>query len=183
GAMARVGSDASAFAHRDQRYFVAIIGLWLDANEDAAVHTAWTQSLWQTLRPEGSGAYVNFLENEGADRIREAYPPATYARLAAIKRRYDPENLFRFNQNVPPRPQGRSGEVATSVAAHPSESEDSLHRKRTRRECGPIATDEGIGEPVIDYDTIVVGLGAMGSSAAFHLSRRGERVLWLDAYP
>lgn len=52
---------------------------------------------------EGSGVYVNFLENEGADRVHEADPAATYARLAEIKRRYDPGNFFRFNQNVPPR--------------------------------------------------------------------------------
>ncbi len=103
GAVARVPVDATAFAHRDQRHFVAIIAIWLDAAEDAVVHTGWTESLWQTIRPEGSGVYVNFLENEGADRVREAYPPATYARLADIKRRYDPENLFRFNQNIPPR--------------------------------------------------------------------------------
>jgi hypothetical protein len=103
GAMARVGTDATAFAHRDSRYFVAIIGLWLEATEDAAVHSGWTESLWQTIRPEGSGAYVNFLENEGADRVRDAYPPATYARLAEVKRQYDPGNLFRFNQNVPPQ--------------------------------------------------------------------------------
>jgi FAD/FMN-containing dehydrogenase len=103
GAMARVDTNATAFAHRDQRYFVAIIGLWVDPAEDAAVHNAWTDSLWQTVRPEGSGVYVNFLENEGEGRIREAYPPATYARLAEIKRRYDPTNLFRFNQNIPPR--------------------------------------------------------------------------------
>ncbi|HKG24745.1 MAG TPA: FAD-binding oxidoreductase, partial [Thermomicrobiales bacterium] len=76
GAMGRVSPDATAFAHRDQRYYVAIIGLWLDPTEDAAVHTNWTESLWETIRPEGSGVYVNFLENEGEDRIREAYPPA-----------------------------------------------------------------------------------------------------------
>ncbi len=103
GARARVVADATAFAHRDSRYFVAIIGLWLDAAEDASVHTGWVESLWQAIRPEGSGVYVNFLENEGANRVRDAYPPATYARLAEIKRRYDPGNLFRFNQNVPPR--------------------------------------------------------------------------------
>ena len=102
GAMARVGADATAFAHRDRRYFVVIIGVWLDAAEDAAAHGAWTASLWQAIRREGAGVYVNFLEDEGADRVREAYPPATYARLADIKRRYDPGNLFRFNQNVPP---------------------------------------------------------------------------------
>jgi hypothetical protein len=103
GALARVPADATAFAHRTQRYFVAIIGLWLDATEDAAVHRAWTESLWRTIRHEGRGVYVNFLEDEGPDRVGDAYPPATYARLAAIKRRYDPGNLFRFNQNVPPR--------------------------------------------------------------------------------
>jgi FAD/FMN-containing dehydrogenase len=104
GAMARVASDATAFAHRERRYFVAIIGLWLDAAEEAAVHEAWTAELWRTIRHEGSGVYVNFLEVEGEGRVREAYPPATFARLATIKRRYDPQNLFRFNQNVPPAP-------------------------------------------------------------------------------
>jgi FAD/FMN-containing dehydrogenase len=104
GAMARIADDATAFAHRQRRYFVAVIGLWLDADEDAAVHEAWTAALWQTIRHEGCGVYVNFLEVEGPDRVREAYPPATYALLAAIKWRYDPRNLFRFNQNVSPAP-------------------------------------------------------------------------------
>jgi hypothetical protein len=103
GAMAQVDRSATAFAHRDRQYFVAIINIWLDATEDAIPHEAWTQSLWSILRPEGQGVYVNFLENEGVDRIREAYPEATYARLVEIKRRYDPENHFRFNQNVAPR--------------------------------------------------------------------------------
>jgi FAD/FMN-containing dehydrogenase len=102
GAMARVRPDETAFAHRTQRYFVAIIGLWLDAAEDERVHTAWTKALWNTLRPEGSGVYVNFLEREGADRVRDAYPAATFARLVALKRKYDPANMFRFNQNIPP---------------------------------------------------------------------------------
>ena len=102
GALARIDPDATAFAHRDRRYFVAIINIWLDATEDAAPHEAWTQSLWSILRPEGAGVYVNFLENEGHDRVREAYPAPTYARLASIKRQYDPGNLFRFNQNVAP---------------------------------------------------------------------------------
>jgi hypothetical protein len=104
GAMARVDSDATAFAHRTRRYFVAVIGLWLDAAEDPAPHVAWTDSLWKLLRPEGSGVYVNFLENEGEDRVREAYPGATYDRLAEIKQRYDPANFFHFNQNIRPQP-------------------------------------------------------------------------------
>jgi FAD/FMN-containing dehydrogenase len=104
GAMARVESDATAFAHCERQYFVAVIGLWLDRTEDPSPHEAWTDTLWQTLRPEGSGVYVNFLENEGADRVREAYPGATYNRLVAIKQQYDPANFFHFNQNVPPQP-------------------------------------------------------------------------------
>jgi FAD/FMN-containing dehydrogenase len=119
GAMARVANDATAFAHRQRRFFVAIIGLWLDPTQDAAVHEAWTAALWRRIRREGCGVYVNFLEVEGPDRVREAYPPATYARLAAIKRRYDPQNLFRFNQNVPPQSRhepDQAFEVASSVA-------------------------------------------------------------------
>jgi hypothetical protein len=103
GAMARVDKYATAFAHRDQRYFYAIINVWLDPADDLAVHAAWTESLWQKVRHEGSGVYVNFLENEGPERVHEAYPEVTFERLAKIKQHYDPENLFRFNQNVPPR--------------------------------------------------------------------------------
>ncbi len=103
GAMARVDSAETAFAHRDKAFFLAIIAVWLDPSEDRAVHAAWTQALWEKVRHEGAGVYVNFLENEGEERIHQAYPPLTYARLAKIKRYYDPENLFRFNQNVPPR--------------------------------------------------------------------------------
>lgn len=103
GAMSRVAPDATAFANRTQQYFVSIINVWLDPSEDAAVHQSWTESLWQKIRLEGSGVYVNFLESEGEDRIREAYPGPTYDRLAEVKGKYDPDNLFRFNQNVPPR--------------------------------------------------------------------------------
>jgi FAD/FMN-containing dehydrogenase len=103
GAMRRVGPDETAFAHRDQRYFVAVIGAWLDPAEEPAVHQAWTSSLWQQIRHEGRGVYVNFLEaDEEPARLGEAYPAATLARLAVIKRRYDPRNLFRFNQNIRP---------------------------------------------------------------------------------
>ncbi|MBI5288033.1 MAG: FAD-binding oxidoreductase [Chloroflexi bacterium] len=102
GAIAQVSSDATAFAHRTQRYFVAVLGLWMDPTEDAAPHQAWVDDLWQQVRPEGNGVYVNFLANEGEDRIREAYPAVTMARLREVKRRYDPENVFRFNQNIKP---------------------------------------------------------------------------------
>jgi hypothetical protein len=102
GAIARVANDDTAFANRDKRYFFAAIAVWLDAAEDSAPHRAWADSLFQEVRHEGSGAYVNFLDNEGEDRIREAYGEANYARLARIKAKYDSTNLFRFNQNIRP---------------------------------------------------------------------------------
>jgi FAD/FMN-containing dehydrogenase len=103
GAYGRVANDATAFAHRERKLFVSILNIWFDVTEDRAPHEAWTDALWETLRPEGAGVYVNFLEREGPDRVREAYPGGTYERLQAIKAKYDPENLFRFNQNIPPR--------------------------------------------------------------------------------
>jgi FAD/FMN-containing dehydrogenase len=101
GAMARVPSDATAFAHRDKALMLTLINAWDDAAE-APRHVAWTEAFWRDIQPRTSGAYVNFLEDEGRDRIREAYPTLTRQRLAAIKGRYDPENLFRGNQNIRP---------------------------------------------------------------------------------
>ena len=73
--------------------------------EEAARHEEWVNSLATVLgRNADPGVYVNFLGNEGTARIREAYPQPTWDRLAAIKRRYDPANLFRRNQNIPPQP-------------------------------------------------------------------------------
>jgi FAD/FMN-containing dehydrogenase len=103
GAMARVDPAATAFAHRERRYFVAILRVWFDPTEEAVGHQTWAEGLWQAIRHDGKGAYVNFLGEEGDARVREAYPDGAYERLAAIKRRYDPENLFRFNQNVAPK--------------------------------------------------------------------------------
>jgi len=101
GAMARVPRDATAFGHRDKRFLVNIIGAAHDI-VDAPVQQVWSERLWQRLRAEVDGVYVNFLADEGVARVREAYPAATYQRLAHIKRQYDPTNLFRLNQNVTP---------------------------------------------------------------------------------
>jgi FAD/FMN-containing dehydrogenase len=101
GAMARVGADDTAFAHRDAPVMVVIVTPFEDMAA-APVHAAWTQAYYEELRPRAIGVYSNFLEAEGEDRIREAYPEATYRRLADVKRRYDPTNLFRRNQNIAP---------------------------------------------------------------------------------
>jgi FAD/FMN-containing dehydrogenase len=98
GAAARVPIDGTAFAHRDKAFYFAIDNGW-DEAAPAEPHVAWTESFWQTIAPYTDGAYAAYMGDE--DRVRAAYPPATYARLAEIKKRYDPENLFRLNANIP----------------------------------------------------------------------------------
>jgi hypothetical protein len=66
------------------------------------VHDTWARDVPPALRQGDAGAYVNFLGDEGVERVRDAYPGDTWERLAAIKRQYDPDNLFRLNQNVQP---------------------------------------------------------------------------------
>jgi FAD/FMN-containing dehydrogenase len=100
GAMARVPTDATAFAHRDRRIMVNVAAVFQDPAEHDR-HDSWATEFAEALRQGNGGAYVNFLGDDGAARIHEAYPGLTLDRLAAIKRRYDPDNLFRLNQNIP----------------------------------------------------------------------------------
>jgi FAD/FMN-containing dehydrogenase len=105
GAMSRQPSDSTAFGHRDKPYMATIINAWMDAGAgpaEVAEHRAWTERAWHLLKPHSTGAYVNFLGDEGEEAITQAYPPDTYARLAQIKHRYDPTNLFKGNRNIPP---------------------------------------------------------------------------------
>ncbi len=97
GAYARISNETTAFAHRDKSMFLSLINMGFGDEPER-----WVTDLWQKLAPMSSGVYVNFLEDEGEDRIREAYPSETYNRLAQIKRRYDPENVFNLNQNIKP---------------------------------------------------------------------------------
>jgi FAD/FMN-containing dehydrogenase len=101
GAMARVPAQATAFAHRDSRIMVNLAAFY-DGPADKAVRQAWVDDFAAALRQADSGAYVNFLGDEGQARVRQAYPGSTWDRLMAIKARYDPTNLFRLNQNIPP---------------------------------------------------------------------------------
>jgi FAD binding domain/Berberine and berberine like len=103
GAMARVPADATAFAHRASKIMVNVASFYEGA-EDRVVRQSWVDDLAAALRQRDNGAYVNFLVDEGEARVREAYPGPTWDRLAAIKARYDPTNLFRLNQNIPPAP-------------------------------------------------------------------------------
>lgn len=108
GAMARVPVDATAFAHRTRRIMINVAAMYMNPGE-AEQHTAWASDLAAQLSQGRADAYVNFLEDEGPERIRGAYPGATWDRLTAIKARYDPTNLFRLNQNIPPVPEGAQG--------------------------------------------------------------------------
>ncbi len=101
GAMARVPENATAFAHRKAGVLLAYLALFEDAAETAK-HDRWAQDALEAVRQPDDRAYVNFLAAEGT-RVRAAYPAATWERLRAVKTTYDPENLFRANQNIPPK--------------------------------------------------------------------------------
>ncbi|HEY9641855.1 MAG TPA: FAD-binding oxidoreductase [Coleofasciculaceae cyanobacterium] len=101
GAMSRVAPEATAFAHRDKQGMVLITN-FAPLSVDAASLNARTQQVFQALLPYSHSAYVNFLADEGEKGVHQAYPPATYDRLVALKNQYDPTDLFRLNQNIKP---------------------------------------------------------------------------------
>jgi FAD/FMN-containing dehydrogenase len=101
GAMARVPVDATAFAHRERRMMMTFFAGYQEPRQ-AASHEQWVADSLAAMSRAARGVHVSFLGDEGVARIRDAYPSGTYERLAAIKRRYDPANLFRVNQNIAP---------------------------------------------------------------------------------
>jgi len=102
GAVSRVGQDETAVDHREARYNFLIVGMWADAAADAKV-IGWVRELWGALQPFSSGGlYVNYEADHDVERVKAAYSPAKYARLVALKDKYDPTNLFRLNQNIKP---------------------------------------------------------------------------------
>ena len=101
GAMARVPAGATAFAHRSSPIMVSLAAFY-EGPEDRAVRTAWVEEFAATVRQGEPRAYTNFLMDEGPEGVHAAYPGATWDRLAAVKARYDPTNLFRLNQNIQP---------------------------------------------------------------------------------
>jgi FAD/FMN-containing dehydrogenase len=101
GAMARVPTGATAYAHRDRTVMLTVITPYEDP-ADGERHAEWTTAYAADLAPHAVGAYANFLADEAEWRVHEAYPGATYRRLVRVKRRYDPTNLFHLNQNIRP---------------------------------------------------------------------------------
>jgi FAD/FMN-containing dehydrogenase len=101
GAVAH-GPD-TAFVQRKAAHNVNINAAWLPDDPEPERHVEWARSCFDALEPFAEGrAYVNFLGDEGADRVRAAYGDEKYARLVALKRAYDPDNVFRLNQNIDP---------------------------------------------------------------------------------
>ncbi len=101
GAMSRVSEDATAFGYRNWPYNFLVTSIWTHASESEA-NVRWTREFFEALRPFVADAvYVNYLGEEGEERVRSAYG-AKYDRLVALKNKYDPTNFFRMNQNIKP---------------------------------------------------------------------------------
>lgn len=102
GAVGRVGEAETAFSHRNSAFVMNIVSKWHNDIESEK-HIQWTRELAAVMTPFATGGvYVNFLGDEGDDRVRAAYGPEKYRRLSEVKKKYDPENFFRLNQNIRP---------------------------------------------------------------------------------
>jgi FAD/FMN-containing dehydrogenase len=101
GAVARVGEDETAFNGRAAGYTYNLTAI-TESEEGFEEGREWSRAFWSALEPYQTSVYVNFLMEEGQERIREAYGAERYARLQELKRRYDPDNVLRLNQNIPP---------------------------------------------------------------------------------
>ena len=106
GAAGRVAPEATAFPQRSSHFVMNVHARWRDAEMDQAC-IGWARALFDATRPHAVGtAYINFMPEDETDRVQAAYGP-NYHRLAELKRRYDPQNLFRMNQNVTPTASAR----------------------------------------------------------------------------
>ena len=127
GAASRIAPAATAFAHRGRLYDFLILSQWDDPS-DSPGNMRWTRELFDAMSPHFRGVYVNNLGDEGSDRVRDAYG-INYNRLAGIKAAYDPDNVFRLNQNIDPRAEGQR---------------DGLRRRRSP--WSPPAGDQALGQ-------------------------------------
>jgi FAD/FMN-containing dehydrogenase len=102
GAISRVPDDATAFSHRNAKFMLHPIGCWeLEADDER--HRTWIEEVTEAFEPfETGGVYLNFTPDEGEERVRAGYSADKWERLVALKQKYDPDNVFRFNQNIQP---------------------------------------------------------------------------------
>ena len=101
GAVARVDEQATAFANRTSPYLINIVGMWQSQDGDEA-NIDWTRRYWDAIKHAATGKYVNYVGDDQTERIESIYPPPTLKRLIAAKARWDPDNFFRANHNIPP---------------------------------------------------------------------------------
>ena len=105
GATSRVPAEATAYQHREAEFIMNVHGRWQDADDDE-VCVGWSRELFDAATPHATGGvYVNFMTEEEGDRVQAAYGPS-YDRLVELKAKYDPDNLFRLNQNIRPGADG-----------------------------------------------------------------------------
>jgi FAD/FMN-containing dehydrogenase len=103
GALSRVGEGETAFSQREAAHNVNINAVWTEEDPEAERHIAWARDFFDAMQPHARGrVYLNFLGEEGQDRVRQAYGAGSYDRLVELKRTYDPTNFFRLNQNIQP---------------------------------------------------------------------------------
>ncbi|MBL8099785.1 MAG: FAD-binding oxidoreductase [Anaerolineales bacterium] len=101
GAMARVSEDATAYAHRKSKIMANLAVLYENINEKP-IHEKWVDEFQNAITQSDKGAYVNFINIVGEDELKSAYPTSTLGKLRQVKSKYDPENLFKMNQNIKP---------------------------------------------------------------------------------
>ncbi len=117
GAARDIPVEATAVGHRNAEYVMAIQAAWEKPSESDR-HIGWAKGFFNDVQPLSSGnGYINFqTEDEGDDRVRQAYPPAVYERLVAVKNRYDPHNMFHLNKNIAPAGYASRGQAAMAPA-------------------------------------------------------------------
>jgi hypothetical protein len=101
GAPSLVSADSTAFPHRNTPFVLNIHTRWQNAEDDEKA-IEWAKEFHKKTEPYAEGVYVNFLSSEGADRVKDAYTPHVWNKLVEAKNKWDPGNLFRMNQNIPP---------------------------------------------------------------------------------
>jgi FAD binding domain/Berberine and berberine like len=103
GVVARVPEESTAFPYRDASHDLNIVASWLPEEAgDANRHIEWLRGLFSALEPHSRGVYVNFTSDDAAERVQQAYTEGQWARLTALKAKYDSTNFFRMNANIPP---------------------------------------------------------------------------------
>ena len=120
GAVSRVDPAATAVGEREVGIDISLAIGWLPGDREPERHRAWSRAGWEALRPHSGGVYANFISDEGAAGVETAYGDRL-SRLTALKDRFDPDNVFRMNANIPP-----SGEVSDGDPGHRSDGERRL---------------------------------------------------------